>query len=211
MAAPCAACYSNLKRTAVSLRDDAVRKKAAELLEDSVADIEVMHFSELFARPGTAAKVQQYIQRTFNGLKMACYYGCLTVRPFHTVEFDNSENPQSLDDLLKMTGVDCIDWSHKTECCGASFAACGPELVAAKTEEIIGQALAAGAEAFAVACPLCHTNLEMSLYRLGRLDIPVTFFTQVIGLAMGFTDKEMGLQHLLANAFPWKEKLAIVS
>ena len=181
LVAPCSACFSNLKKTLTLLKSGAVRQKIIELPEAFEDDIEVMHFSELFVLPEIVAKVRQKIVRNFGGLKVACYYGCLTVRPFHTVQFDNSENPMSLDNLLKMTGVNCIDWSHKTECCGASFAVCEPKIVDNRTEEIINQALEAGAEAFAVACPLCHTNLEMSLHRLRRLDIPVVFFTQLLG------------------------------
>ncbi|MBC2723000.1 CoB--CoM heterodisulfide reductase iron-sulfur subunit B family protein [Desulfosporosinus sp.] len=214
--APCAACYSNLKRSSLELQNPQKRKFASELVDDDLENVEnvnVIHLLELLSETSISNEIKASLKYRFSDLNVVCYYGCLTVRPNleSDLESDSSENPQSMDRLLGALGADVRDWSHKSECCGGSHSLCGPELANIRTDEVLRQAIASGADVIAVACPLCHSNLEFRLHALqarGK-QIPVVFFTQLIGLAMGFTTKEVGLNKLLVNSFPWREKLTL--
>lgn len=204
--APCAACYANLKKTSHELKDPEKREIAHQLIGEQIDDVEVIHLIDVLSEPSVLETLKEKIQIKFRDLKAVCYYGCLTVRPKFETEADDSENPQSMDNLLKLLGIDSRDWSHKTECCGGSHSLCGPELATIRTDEVISQAKAAGAEAIVVACPLCHSNLEFRLHAQGT-NIPVVFFTQLLGLALGYSEKEVGLHKMLVNSFPWREKV----
>lgn len=214
--APCAACYSNLKRTSLELQDPHKRNLASQLVGENLRGVEavsVIHLLELLSDLSISKNIKLNSKYRFTDLKVVCYYGCLTVRPNSEPdpESDSSENPQSMDKILGALGADVRDWSHKTECCGGSHSLCGPELANIRTDEVLRQAIASGADVIAVACPLCHSNLEFRLHALqakGK-QIPVVFFTQLIGLALGYTVKELGLNKLLVNSFPWREKLTL--
>lgn len=205
--APCAACYSNLKKASHDLKDPKTRETAEGLIGEKIVDVEVIHLLDLLSAPSVLETIREKSRYSFTNLKVVCYYGCLTVRPRCETEAADSENPQTMDNLLRMLGVETSDWSHKTECCGASYSICGPELANIRIDEILRQAKATGAQAVVVACPLCHSNLEFRLHAEAA-SIPVVFFTQLLGLALGCSVKEVGLHKLLVNSFPWGTKLA---
>ena len=204
--APCAACFANLKKTSHDLKDPATCQMAQELIGEQIADVDVIHLMDVIAQPAVLETLKGKIQNKFKNLKAVCYYGCLTVRPRFVTEAADSENPQTMDNLMQLLGIETVGWSHKTECCGGSFSICGPEIATIRTNEVLSQAKATGAEAIIVACPLCHSNLEFALHAESS-KIPVVFFTQLLGLALGYSIKEVGLHKMLVNNFPWIEKL----
>ena len=202
---PCAACYSRLKVTRHELlEDEALRKRISGLVEtDYHGSAKVVNIIEwLAAVPDLEKLVKKPFQR-----KVACYYGCLLVRPAGVVEFDRPEEPMSMDLLLKKMGAEPIDWAFKTECCGAGFSVSRTDLVAQLSSRILEDAVARGAEAVIVACPMCHLNLDMrrphiEKYAGKKFNIPVIYITQALGLAMGLPAKKLGLQrHKVAVKF----------
>ncbi len=109
-----------------------------------------------------------------------------------------------MDELLAAGGMETIDWSHKTECCGASFALTHTEIVLRLTADILQMAKEAGADCISVACPLCHANLDMRqediAKKLGvKYEIPVLYFTQLLGLAFGLSRKKLGIGRALVD------------
>ena len=194
---PCAACYSRLSVTRHELlENDALRRKISGMVEaDYSGTARVLNIIEwLAAVPDLESRVNHPFAR-----KVACYYGCLLVRPAGVVKFDRPEEPQSMDLLMKKLGADPIDWAFKTECCGAGFSVSRTDLVARLSGLILEDAVARGAEAVIVACPMCHLNLDMRRpnieKRAGRkFHIPVIYITQAVGLAMGLAPKKLGLQ-----------------
>ena len=143
---------------------------------------------------------------------MASYYGCLLVRPPRVVNFDRAEDPQSMDLLMKSVGATPVEWPFKTECCGAAFSVTRTDIVARLSGKLVKDAVTRGAEAIVVACPMCHSNLdlrrsEINAYLGGQFGIPALFITQVIGLAMGLEPRQLGLQrHMVPVEF--KETVA---
>ncbi|MCU0275477.1 MAG: CoB--CoM heterodisulfide reductase iron-sulfur subunit B family protein [Acidobacteria bacterium] len=202
---PCAACYSRLKVTRHELlEDEKLRQRISGLVEaDYRGSAKVVNIIEwLAAVPDLEKLVKKPFQR-----KVACYYGCLLVRPAGIVEFDRPEEPQSMDLLMAKLGAKPIDWAFKTECCGAGFSVSRTDLVAKLSGLILEDAVSRGAEAVIVACPMCHLNLDLRRpnieKRAGKkYDIPVIYITQVLGLAMGLPPKKLGLQrHKVAVKF----------
>jgi heterodisulfide reductase subunit B2 len=194
---PCAACYSRLSVTRHELlADEALRQKISGLIEaEYKGTARVLNILEwLAAVPDLESRVKAPFAR-----KVACYYGCLLVRPAGIVQFDRPEEPRSMDRLMQRIGAEPLDWAFKTECCGAGFSVSRTDLVAKLSSLILDDAVARGAEAIIVACPMCHLNLDMRRpnieKRAGKkYKIPVIYVTQALGLAMGIEAKKLGLQ-----------------
>ena len=138
------------------------------------------------------------------GLKVACYYGCLLSRPPEITNFDDAENPTLMDQLMETAGATPVDWPHKTECCGASFSITDSSIVLDLSNRILSMAKAAGVDCIVTACPLCQLNLDMRQpdieTKFGReYNLPVFYFTQLLGLAMGCSAEELSLRSLVVE------------
>ena len=105
-----------------------------------------------------------------------------------TTGFDDPENPQSMDMLLDALGAEVRDWSGKVDCCGGSLSLSKREIASRLVAEITEMAQRAGAQAIVTACPLCHSNLEMRQAAGKQNRLPIFYFTELIGLAIGITE-----------------------
>jgi len=195
--APCASCYSRLVIARHEVEASPALKTQVEtvLAKPLPALPKVLNILELLA-PFTEAIAQKTTKKFEQ--TVACYYGCLLVRPAKITKFDQTENPVEMDKLVAATGGKAIDWNFKTECCGASFSVSRPEIVGRMGAKILRDAEARQAQAIVVACPMCHSNLDLRRRQinaaLGKpVDLPVLFITQVIGMALGLSGKDLGL------------------
>jgi heterodisulfide reductase subunit B len=201
---PCAACYSRLTVTKYELANDPeLRKKIVGVngLEYN-GTTEVLNIIQMLDRFITP-KLQGRVVKPFDH-KVACYYGCLLVRPHAILKFDREEDPQLMDELMLKAGATPVDWAFKTECCGAGLSVSRTSSVGRLSGKIIRDAVDRGAEAMIVACPMCHSNLDMrrgaiNSYLGEKISIPVLYVTQVIGLAVGLDFKTLGLQRHFVN------------
>jgi heterodisulfide reductase subunit B2 len=131
--------------------------------------------------------------------KVACYYGCLLVRPHKVLQFDREEDPQTMDIVMSKIGSTPLNWAFKTECCGAGLSVSRTDTVARLSGKILMDAADRGAEAIIVACPMCHSNLDMRRADINKYNgiksaIPVLYITQAIGMALGIKHSDLGLQ-----------------
>lgn len=200
----CAGCYVNLRRALVHARESDERRQQIEGIigKPYAARAEVVNGIEPFLEPEVQEAVKQNITQPLGGLKVACYYGCALVRPRNLCSFDDEENPQSMEQIVALTGAEPIEWNRKTECCGASHHISVPGAMKPLVDRILEDAVACGAEAIATACPLCNMNLDMREAEVNKLrarkglptfDIPVYYFTQLLACAMGATDEEAAI------------------
>jgi len=201
---PCAMCFSRLKFAIAGLKDDATRNQINMVLEEGLAK-EVPVESLLKVLDGKSITIP--VKKPLTGLKVACYYGCLLVRPMEVANLDDVENPRMMDELVEMLGAESIDWDFKTECCGAGLPLARPDMVLQLSNQILSQAKSYGADCVAVACPMCHSNLDMQQKRMKsedgeHLDLPILYFTQLIGLALGISAKELALKKHFINPVP---------
>jgi heterodisulfide reductase subunit B len=201
---PCAACYSRLTVTRhelhenPSLNETVVRANHLEY-NGTVEVLNIIQMIDKYITPNLEGRIVNPFDH-----KVACYYGCLLVRPHGILKFDREEDPQSMDDLMLKAGATPIDWAFKTECCGAGLSVSRTSSVGRLSGEIIKDAADRGAEAIIVACPMCHSNLDMrreaiNTYLGEKIEIPVMYATQALGLALGIERKALGLQrHFVA-------------
>lgn len=210
LAIPCAACYNRMKRTDYVLKNDEQKRLELEEIINFKynGSIKVMSLLEAIADGLGADAVAEKVTKPLQGMKVACYYGCLLVRPPHITCFDNPENPMSMDHLIKAVGADPVKWSYKTDCCGASLSMTASATVEKWVTKIIDMAEEAGAQALATACPLCQSNLEMRRKtRLGGM--PVFYFTELIGIALGLPDTDKWLAKHLIDPAPLLRSLSL--
>ncbi|MGD0342082.1 MAG: CoB--CoM heterodisulfide reductase iron-sulfur subunit B family protein [Bacteroidales bacterium] len=196
---PCAACYSRLTVTQYELAaDPALKERISEVngmeFKGSVTILNIIQMLNKYITPKLDGKVVKPFDR-----KVACYYGCMLVRPHEILKFDREEDPQSMDEIMLKVGATPIDWAFKTECCGAGLSISRTSSVGRLSGLIVGDAKDRGAEAIIVACPMCHTNLDMRRKEINeylgeKVDIPVLYVTEVLGLAIGLDKKELGLR-----------------
>ena len=206
VAVACAACYSRLKTANHHIAGDAaLRARVARVVgRDYDGRTPVLHLLEILCRDIGIPRIAAAIRRPLAGLKVACYYGCLLSRPPEITNFDDAENPTLMDRLMKAAGAEPLDWPHKTECCGASFSITDSSIVLQLSDKILAMAQAAGADCISTACPLCQLNLDMRQKdiesRFGRrYNLPVFYFTQLLGLAMGCRVEELSLGSLVVE------------
>ena len=196
---PCAACYSRLTVTKYELSEDTALKAAVTEVNGleyngTVSVLNIIQMLDKYITPNLESRVVKPFDH-----KVACYYGCLLVRPHEILKFDREEDPQSMDVLMLKAGATPIDWAFKTECCGAGLSVSRTSSVGRLSGKIIGDAKDRGAEAVIVACPMCHSNLDMRRDAINsflgeKIDIPVLYITQAIGLALGLDRRALGLQ-----------------
>jgi heterodisulfide reductase subunit B len=195
---PCAACYNRLVLTRHELlKNETLRNKIIELTElDFKGSCNIMNVVQWIEKQ-IIPQLPEKVTNPFDH-KVACYYGCLLVRPHKVLQFDRPEDPQSMDEVMKIIGAHPVDWAFKTECCGAGLSVSKTDVVANLSGKIVYDAFSRQAEALIVACPMCHSNLDMrrpeiNKYLQKNIGIPVIYITQAIGLAIGLTEKELGL------------------
>jgi heterodisulfide reductase subunit B len=185
--------------TLATAREDLSRSPfdRVELLQGEAAAIEEKAGAALTPNP-------------LQGIKMAAYYGCLLVRPVEVCGYDDPEDPVSMDEVINASGAEAVDWNFKVECCGGAFSVSRTASVVRLGRAIIEDARAHGAEAIVVACPLCHSNLDLrqkAMMERGEEPMPVLFVTQVVGLALGLPAAELGLDRHFVDTEPFIRRL----
>ena len=203
--APCLACLSRFKAANVELEHDPkLRSEIHEVFDYKYqGKVKVYHPLEVFLEMGLD-KIREKIKTKLSGLKIACYYGCVLTRPPQIAQFDNVEDPQSMDSVVRILGAEPLEWSYKTECCGVSMTLTRSDIVLKLSNDILRAAKEAGANAIAVSCPLCQANLDGRQRQIEetynvRYQIPIIYITQLMGLAFGAFPKEVGIQKLITS------------
>jgi len=205
--APCAACSNRLLSAQQEL------EKHPEMLADIEkaigmpyrGSVKIVNILEVLDRLKDQIATRTVAPFARN---VASYYGCLLVRPPRVVNFDRPEDPQSMDLLLKAVGATPVEWPFKTECCGAAFSVTRTDIVARLSGRLVQDAVKRGADAIVVACPMCHSNLdlrrtEINEYLQKEYAVPALFITQVVGLALGLDPRALGLhRHMVPVTFP---------
>lgn len=210
---PCAACYARLMRVQVSTAKNPELKAEVEtIIEMPLPEkMKILSYPEMVLELGLD-NLKPFIKRPLTGLKIASYYGCLLVRPPELAPFEDCEAPVSLDKLAAVLGATPIEWAFKAECCGAAFTLSRADIVVELSSKILNNAQKNGADCIMVACPMCHANLDMrqgDIKKKTGVDykMPILYASQVMGLAMGLSEKKLGLNDHFVDTRPAIEKI----
>jgi heterodisulfide reductase subunit B2 len=201
---PCAACYNRLASARrVLAEDETLRAAITASLPAPYAGTTTLHsiLDVLFSALTT--DVVARMPGTFPH-RVVCYYGCLLVRPASVVHASRPEDPLAMDEIMKCIGATPLAWGMKTECCGAGLSVARTDIVGDLCGRILSDADARGAEAIIVACPMCHSNLDMRRRESERITgrhfaMPVLYVTQAVGLALGIAPTLLGLHRHFVN------------
>jgi len=203
----CASCYSRLRTANHKIQNDPDRRAQVERITEAAYDgsVAVHHVLDVLRNHLGTDEIRRQVTRHLGGLPTACYYGCLLSRPPEIVAFDNPEHPTCMDDLVAAAGAEPIDWPYKTECCGAALSMTRSEVVGRLGHRLLSMAHRAGARCIVVACPLCQVNLDLRQADARRAhgdlpEMPVLYITQLLGLALGISPDELGLNALTVSA-----------
>lgn len=156
--------------------------------------VKVRHLLDVLATDVGESDIRGRVNKDLKGLKVAPYYGCQLTRP--KGGFGDPEFPTALDDLLTWLGAEPVWYPLKTTCCGGMLMTADSGVCEKLVERLLSAAVAAGAECIATICPLCQINLEAYQGKIGKkfgkhLDMPIFYFTQIMGLAFGMGDSEL--------------------
>ncbi len=202
----CTTCYNVLKRTNLFIQEhEEERERINAFIEATYSgEVEVKDIVHLLRDDIGFDTVREKVVKPLEGFKVACYYGCMVLRPPDEVAYDDPDHPQSLDDLMAALGATPVDYPHKNECCGAYLAVKDAEVTREMVYTILKSAQAAGAEAVVTNCPLCQFNLDrqqvaMRQVHAGYRSMPVFYFSQLMGLALGLDASAYGWERHYVN------------
>jgi heterodisulfide reductase subunit B len=210
---PCAACFNRHKAAQHEIRDDENRWQAMdEVLDYHYQDsVKVNTLIETIHQHVGEEKIAEKVQKPLENLKVVCYYGCLLTRPPQVTEAENPENPTDMDELVAALGAEVLDWSYKTCCCGAAHSLTRPDIVVKLSGNLVTHARQAGADVIAVACPLCHVNLDARQFQMDVEEpMPIMYFTQLMSLALGLPEKEAVLHKNMVDPRPLLREKGII-
>lgn len=197
--APCPMCSMELhKARKVLTSNPAARKEMAQIVElDVQGKTQVCNLIQVLQKVGVE-KIRSAIVRRLEEFKPACYYGCLLTRPPETVQFDDCEQPSSMENLLRELGAAPVEWNYKTECCGAGMTMSNEETVLELAHRILTNAATHGANCLVVACPMCHVNLDMKQAAVNQRfgvehNMVVYYLSDLVGMALGVEERALGV------------------
>ncbi len=185
---PCVACYHRFK---------VVEKEAKEHPENLRfsygGKVPIRYALDFFSEKESLEELKGKIVKSLTGLKVVCYYGCLPTRPPKLTSVKNYENPEHMDRLMEILGAEPIPWSYKTDCCGASLVMTRTDIIRKLTGRLLAMASEAEADCIVTGCSMCQSNLDTRQEEIkkdggGKYEIPVLYFTELIGLALGHKD-----------------------
>jgi len=206
----CSFCYNVLKRSNNVMRGNKDKRDKANLFlradteareripsythEDYEGQVEVLHYIEMLRDVVGYDRVAEAVTKKLEGLKVAPYYGCMLLRPAKEMKFDDPEQPTIFEEFLEALGCDVVDFPMKTECCGGFQVVKDEDLAASCSQNVVVSAVKRDADVIVTTCPLCRYNLDRHQDKMaeevkGFRKLPVIYFTQLLGIALG-VDKE---------------------
>jgi len=207
----CPGCAGTLRKVNMKLQAD---KKLKEHVNGILKEIgmefqggkvRVRHLIQVLSEDVGFDKIKQAVVKPLTGLKVAEHNGCHVLRPTKYLGFDDPENPVILKKLIEATGAECLDYMYETDCCGAPIIGVNDQIPLYLAGDKLRNIKAVKAQALITVCPFCHMMFDINQPRIERLlsekfGIPVLHYPQLLGLAMGFTPKEMALDELRVDA-----------
>ena len=169
--------------------------------------VQVKHLLWIVVREVGLEKLKDEVEVRLGDLRLAPFYGCYILRPSWDLGFDDPENPDSMEKVIRAVGAEPVDYGGKIKCCGFPIILEKETIALTMNGTNLKEAKDAGADAMVTPCPLCHMSLDIYQERAARtvgakLELPVLHLPQMLGLAMGVPAAELGLQRHLVSVDP---------
>jgi heterodisulfide reductase subunit B2 len=199
---PCAACFQRLKAADKKLK---AGQEPAGIQAKYAGKFNIKHSADLIWEACGERVIAGKVKKPLEGLNPVCYYGCLTTRPPSITDAKDPEDPQSMDAIMKALGANVKNWSYKTDCCGGNLVLTHTELAKKLIKKLFDMAEEAGADCIVVGCPMCQSNLDTRQDEVLRengqkYNLPVYYFTELMGLAFGDPSVEKCLNKHMTEA-----------
>ncbi len=205
VAVPCAGCFS---RFAVGNHESQEPEKdeliAAVVGRRYHGSVGVHNLVDVYHDDVGLEALKARVTRPFAGLRVACYYGCLLTRPPKATLAEDPEYPTHMDEVVEALGCEAVEWNAKTDCCGSGLALSEVDMVVEMIYRILHDARLCGAEAIAVACPLCQVNLDSTQERIAKVHpgwepLPIIYLSQLVGRAVEVEESKLDLKKLIVD------------
>ncbi len=210
LVAPCAGCYLVLSKTQRYMKEynDLALEIQTALKAANISyegRVKIRHPLDVLVNDIGLDIIGAEVKKPLTGLKVACYYGCQMVRPYST--FDDQHEPIAMERLMTALGAEIVEWPLKTRCCGGSLTGTVQEVGLRLNYILIKEAKKRGADVIATACPLCQFNLECYQPKISKqyaydAKLPIAYFTQIMGKALGIDDKTLGMHRVFVPMEP---------
>ena len=208
--APCSGCFKNM----YSARKHLVRDRdLAEHVNEALAEdglsfsgtSQVRHLLDVIVNDVGLEEIKKRVKKPLTGLKVATYYGCQIMRP--RKDHEDVESPRFFEDLMSAIGAEPVDYLLKLRCCSAALLITNREAALSMVRNVLDSAVQSGASLIVTACPLCQVNLECYQTQVNsdfgtNFKMPVMYFTQLVGLALGVPRGKLGIGSELVNVAP---------
>ncbi|MFC2041623.1 CoB--CoM heterodisulfide reductase iron-sulfur subunit B family protein [Chloroflexota bacterium] len=201
---PCAACYQRLKYAEKELLAGKDIKGISRQYE---GNFHIKHIVDFMWEDIGEKAINAKIRKTLKGLRLVCYYGCLTVRPPKITDARNTEDPRAMDGVMEILGADARNWSYKTDCCGGNLILTRPDIARTLIQKLVDMAEEAGADCIVTGCPMCFSNLDSRQKEISKnsgkeYKTPIFYFSELIGLAFGDADVKKWLRRHIVDPKP---------
>jgi len=196
---PCVACYNRF-----IVAEHEVKEHPEKFPLSYQGNMKIQYSLDFFSDETFYGELKEKIIKPLKGLKVVCYYGCLTVRPPKLTGIKQYENPEHMDKLMELLGAEPIQWSYKTDCCGASLVLTRTDIVRRLCGKLLTMAKESEADCIVTGCPMCQSNLDTRQEEISKetgesLEIPILYFTELMGLAMGHKDVKKWISHHITD------------
>lgn len=200
----CNGCASTLTEASKELmHNDQLRARVNEKLEKIgrtyKGNVRVKHFARVLYEDIGPEKIKSQVKNKLEGLKVASHYGCHYLKPSSVFDkFEDPEFPKTLDELISALGAEAVEYEDKIHCCGGVILDVDDKIALAMAQEKLDHIKAAGANAINLICPLCGSMYDRNQRVIERragatYNLPVLYYTQALGLALGLSPEELGL------------------
>lgn len=210
----CAMCFNVIKRANRLIQENGEKRdKINNLIQKNYqGDVQILHYLEILRQNVGFSQLKEKTRKPLAGLKAAAYYGCMLLRPFEEMGFDDKEKPTLFEEFLGALGAKAIEFPYKIECCGSFQSIGSPDVATECAYKILSSAIKNGAEAMVSTCPMCTFNIDHKQCDIKQKysdfkPIPVYYFTQLLGIALGLDYQTLGFDQNAVDPLPLlKEK-----
>lgn len=199
----CSSCTSALTEVAHLLSEDRaerdrVNEKLSQFGLHYKGKVRVRHFARILYEEINPEEITRYFQKDLSNIRVAIHYGCHYLKPSEIYDyFDDVDNPESIETLLTMTGVQVIHYSGEKRCCGGPLLAANEKIALSVAKDKLDAISDVGADALCLVCPFCSVMYDSNQKSIEaeygvKYQLPVLYLTQILGLAMGYDTEDLG-------------------